>query len=639
MSEDASSRKSYQAGDMVANRFQILEALGSSEGGDVYLVQETERNKKMVLKHLAIPYLGDDGYEQLRAEIMEASSIRHKNLVQVFGLGKEQEDLFLAMEHVEGETLDKHLRSRRSRSQVMGLKAAYNVVAHICNALAVVHDANAVHGALTPRNIYITSQGRVKVANLVYAKLVSRYLAAEQRGAYFDSPFIAPEAKAGETLSQAADIFSLGLITAELLSDQSLDDFQGSPEQFIESVVQGRSQQIQDLLFSSVVQLPHIRPASVIEFKTRVREAVDAPGDMELSSIVMGVGELREIASHIEAADDEVKAKKPSLFDLPDLPPPVAKPAFEAAQASSSGEQEIWLVQRDGLDYGPFTRATVIEMLHRDEVSETTSALNMMTQRRAELADIPDFRQEVIAYLPLREERRRREAAERERKIEQVKKGGIVSGAGIAIGAGVVIVLSVIAYLQLPDPVPIEFEKAIATFPHTFEVPKIEEVQLKVDDAVAKAIFNPAASEAEREAALQAWVAEHQKKFASKPKRSKRPKPGTPGATGAAGEEIYEMSFGDGDTDLTPLEDWEVEEELYSAKSLRKQTECMMQHVGSRKKKVLVSFEIMQSGQVRNVSTNGGGELDSCLRSAFTILRFRAFGGTIKKVNYPLEWG
>src|SRR5690606_19843650 len=168
--------------------------------------------------------------------------------------------LFLAMEYVDGETLAKHLAGRRAKGQVMGLKAAYNLIAHICNALQVIHDANTVHGALTSRNLYVTRQGRVKVANLVYARLVSTQLMAAHQGAYFDSPFVAPEAREGtQPLTPAADIYSLGLLTAELLSDTPLDDWSGSIEAYIEHVVQGRSPALQDLLFNAIVQDPQFR--------------------------------------------------------------------------------------------------------------------------------------------------------------------------------------------------------------------------------------------------------------------------------------------------------------------------------------------------------------------------------------------
>ncbi len=650
MSEQEGQR-TFQVGEVVAGRFEVMEALGASEGGRVYLVRETERDRRMVLKHLAIPYVGDEGYEVLRNEIMEASAIRHKNLVQVFGLGKEGEELFLAMEHVEGETLDAHLKSRREKGQIMGLKAAYNVIAHICNALQAVHEVGAVHGALTPRNIYITRQGRVKVANLVYAKLVSRYLAAEQRGAYFDSPYIAPEAQRGESdLGPQADMYSLGLITAELLSDAPLEGSGMAAEAFVEHVVSARSPGIQELLFSAVVAVAEHRMSSVNDFKEGLKQALDAPSDTELSSIVMGMSELRDIAGTLDSADDDGPTKrKPDLFDMPGLPPPKGSRLFGGdafpAPSKRKGEQEeeIWLVQKDGLDYGPFTRLAVLEMLHKDEIDESTATLNMLTQRRAELVDIPDFREAVLNYLPVRNERRAREAAERERKIENVKTGAKVSVLGLVLGAGAIIALSVIAYLQLPDPIPMDFAPAIAAFPHTFEVPKVEEVNLNVDAKQAMALFDPKASDAEREAALRAWEAEHTKRIASKRKGRPAGRPGgRPGARPGDDDfsDIQEITFGDEDgNEVEPLFDWEVEEQLYSARSLRRQSECFLQYAGGRRQKVTVDFVIVQTGQVRRVTTTASGDLDECLRAAFSTLRFRSFGGTIKRVSYPMDFG
>ena len=441
----------------------------------------------------------------------------------------------------------------------------------------------------------------------------------------------------------------MGLLCAELLSESSLKDYTGDVESFIEEVVSKRSTAIQDLLFSAVVKLPHLRQQSLRDFKAGLKEAVDAPSDTELSSIVMGVGELQNmaLAAGIEAAD--APQRKPDLFDIPDIPTK-SRQFFDGPADSdptpmekAPAEEEIWLVQKDGLDYGPFDRATVLAMLYKDEITEHSSTLNMLTQRRAELVDIPDFRDEVLEYVPIRNERMAKEQAERERKIEQVKTAGKFSGAGLVIGALVIIGLSVFAYLQLPDPIPFEFGGAITTFPHAFTAPEVKEVALKLDNAMAMAVFDPEKSKAEREAALTAWAEEHQKRIAAKRKkrrghRKSRPAAGS-NAGAAQGDDVQTISFAVGEDGeaLEPLDDWEVEEQLYSSSSLRRQAECFEK--AGRASKVTVHFTIAQSGQVRSVSTTASGTLDQCLKRVFQRLRFRQFGGTIKKVTYPIEFG
>ena len=86
------------------------------------------------------------------------------------------------------------------------------------------------------------------------------------------------------------------------------------------------------------------------------------------------------------------------------------------------------------------------------------------------------------------------------------------------------------------------------------------------------------------------------------------------------------------------MDDWEVEEVLYSSRSLRKQSDCFLKHAKGAKK-VTISFEILQNGRVRKVSTTAKGALNDCLKPIFKGMRWREFGGQIKKVKYPLEFG
>lgn len=704
----------FAPGDVIADTFDVVEVLGTSTGGEAYLVTQQESgSQQMVLKRVNIPYPGDEAYEELRDEVAKYSELKHKNLARLYGLAKEGDELYLAMEYLKGETLEQHLEERRGKGQVMTFKSAYNLIAHVCNATQTVHEAGMIHGALTPRNVYVTHKGRVKVTNLVYSNLVRRHESkAELERGFMASPFIAPELREpGATAEGSADIYSLGLLTAEVLSDTSLEHFAEEAEAFIEKVVAGRSDILQDLLFNATISMAQLRPQSVKDFKASLKEAVESPkqnaaeaaaaavlGSQEMPKVDLSESEdeaaAEESAAEEAAAETEVasssppppgrptsdsfpkpkndlfagapapkhesgeseKPKKKDLFALDGLPSAPRQTLdfgsakeLETSSGSGSfgGEDEVWLVQKDdGLDYGPFGVEQVIKLLHEDEIHEDTSVLHMITQKRAKLIKVSEFKDAVIEYIPIREERRRRAEEERERRMQQIKTTGKISGVGAFLGAAVVITSAVLTYLSLPDPVPLKLSASAPEKLPVFEVPIAEELALDLDQELTGALFDPNASAEEKAKKLAEWREKQRKKHAKKRKKRKRrrtrKKPKSSAESGDGGDEVAEFNMGvgaDGEY-IDPLEDWEIQEAVYTTSNINKITKCLDRAYKGRSLKVKVTFRIVpKTGAVRKLSTNKGGDLDDCMKSVFRSLRFRESGGTPKKVTFPFEYG
>src|SRR5262249_59798138 len=101
--------------------------------------------------------------ERLTNEIQIASQLDHKNIAATIGLFGAQVGndpvAYLACEYVDGQSLREMLDKKRTQGRAFSLKGAYNVVAHLCNALAYAHGAT-VHGALTPDSVMVNSAGR-----------------------------------------------------------------------------------------------------------------------------------------------------------------------------------------------------------------------------------------------------------------------------------------------------------------------------------------------------------------------------------------------------------------------------------------------------------------------------------------------
>lgn len=179
-------------------RYELVRAIGSGGMGVVFLATDPELERTVALK-IVHPLLGDADSERTRAEARFTAQLSHPNVVQVYDLGTHAGQLFIAMEYVEGETLDAWLGAgARSADEICSafLQAA--------EGLAAVHAGGIVHRDFKPSNVIVGTDGRVRIADFGLADLPLR-----------DDPqragtprFAAPEQLAGAQTDRRADVYA-----------------------------------------------------------------------------------------------------------------------------------------------------------------------------------------------------------------------------------------------------------------------------------------------------------------------------------------------------------------------------------------------------------------------------------------------
>src|SRR5947209_1388374 len=131
---------------------------------------------------------------------------------------------YLACEFVDGQTLRDMLEKKRASGRAFSLKGAYNVIAHLCNALVYAHGAT-VHGALTPDSVMVNSAGRVKLTDFGLARTLKPLDNFRAQVAAGTMAALAPEMmSAPESADARADIYSVGVILFELLTGRTPAD-------------------------------------------------------------------------------------------------------------------------------------------------------------------------------------------------------------------------------------------------------------------------------------------------------------------------------------------------------------------------------------------------------------------------------
>src|SRR5436309_7938528 len=207
------------------SHYEIRSVLGEGGMGKVYLAEDRKLKRKVALKVLPITNRGDE--EALRRLFREAQAVAaldHPNICAIYERDEESDRGYIAMQYIEGETLEARMAKQR-----LSLDDSVNVAAQVADALAEAHARNIIHRDIKPSNIMLTSRGQVKVLDFGLAKAASTNLIAPDEaetrrvltapGMILGTvPYMSPEQLRGASVDVRSDIFSFGVVLYEMLS-------------------------------------------------------------------------------------------------------------------------------------------------------------------------------------------------------------------------------------------------------------------------------------------------------------------------------------------------------------------------------------------------------------------------------------
>jgi serine/threonine protein kinase len=209
--------------------YSIIEKVGEGGMGAVYKARDERLDRFVALKILPADKMSDpERRRRFTQEAKSASALNHPNIVTIYDIGEADGVHFIAMEYVEGRTLD-GLIGRRG----LPLKDALSVAVQIADGLGKAHAAGIVHRDLKPSNIMVTSDGLVKVLDFGLAKLLEktdpsldigatmtmgRTPATEEGVILGTVAYMSPEQAAGKPVDARSDIFSFGSVLYEMLT-------------------------------------------------------------------------------------------------------------------------------------------------------------------------------------------------------------------------------------------------------------------------------------------------------------------------------------------------------------------------------------------------------------------------------------
>ena len=205
-------------GQIVKERYEILEILGEGGMAFVYKARDTQLERFVAIKTLKPNYVNQETFvDRFKREAKTAANLNHPNIVQIFDWGIEEEPYFV-MEYIEGNTLTSIIAKNRSIS----LSDVLFIGAQVSSGLHAAHQKGLVHRDIKPGNIMITPDGKVKVTDFGIVSLQNEESDITKTGSILGTAsYISPEQAQGKPVSIESDLYSLGTVLYELITGKA----------------------------------------------------------------------------------------------------------------------------------------------------------------------------------------------------------------------------------------------------------------------------------------------------------------------------------------------------------------------------------------------------------------------------------
>jgi serine/threonine-protein kinase len=201
----------------IAGRYRIEGRLGVGGMSTVHLAFDSRLERYVAIKLLA-EHLADDPtfVSRFRREALAAARLVHPNIVQVFDFGFDQShhQHFIVMEHVSGKSCAELLRDRGH----LDVGESVSIVTQACRGLEYAHRNGVVHRDVKPGNLLVSDSDVVKLADFGIARAADQSSITQVGSVLGTAAYLSPEQARGDEAGPRADLYSLGVVTYQLIS-------------------------------------------------------------------------------------------------------------------------------------------------------------------------------------------------------------------------------------------------------------------------------------------------------------------------------------------------------------------------------------------------------------------------------------
>src|SRR5882724_2255484 len=204
-----------EPGQLLGQRYEVLQILGEGGMGAVYKARDVELNRMVALKVIRPDLATNQSIiDRFKQELLLATQVTHKNVIRIYDLSEADGMKFITMEFVEGEDL-RGLMQKKGRIAPL---EAVEIMQQTCRALEAAHSAGIIHRDLKPQNIMRDKTGRILVMDFGLARTLEGDGMTQTGALVGTMDYMSPEQALGKDLDQRSDLFAMGLIFYELLT-------------------------------------------------------------------------------------------------------------------------------------------------------------------------------------------------------------------------------------------------------------------------------------------------------------------------------------------------------------------------------------------------------------------------------------
>ena len=324
-------------GMLIADRYEVLEKVGTGGMSDVYKAKDHRLNRMVAVKVLKQEFSENATFvSKFRVEAQAAAGLMHPNIVNVYDVGEEKSSYYIIMELVNGITLKKYIEKKGRLSP----REAVTVAIQVAIGLAAAHRNHIIHRDIKPQNIIISKEGKVKVTDFGIAKAsTSNTITSNVMGSVH---YTSPEQARGGFSDEKSDVYSLGVTLFEMLTGRvpyegdttvaiALKHIQ-EPFPDPRDLVPDLPYSVQQIVLKCCEKSPDMRYQNMEELASDLRRSLNDPDGKFVSRVqddnmadtrAMSTAEREEIrrkasAGAVEAAQSAPQAA-PSAKSGPDM--------------------------------------------------------------------------------------------------------------------------------------------------------------------------------------------------------------------------------------------------------------------------------------------------------------------------------
>jgi eukaryotic-like serine/threonine-protein kinase len=257
---------------LLAGRYRLTDRIAAGGMGEVWRGEDNLLNRAVAVKLLPTGRAGDEAFlARFRAEARYAASLSHPGIARVYDYGESAEfgGAYLVMELVDGEPLSAIL----TRAGRLSPDVTLDIVSQAARALDAAHQAGIVHRDIKPGNILVAAGGTTKITDFGIATAVAAAQASHltETGMVMGTAmYVSPEQATGAPVTDASDIYSLGVVAYECLAghppftaSEPLAIAFAHKHEPVPALPPDVPQPVSDLVYHLLAKTPEERPASV----------------------------------------------------------------------------------------------------------------------------------------------------------------------------------------------------------------------------------------------------------------------------------------------------------------------------------------------------------------------------------------